>query len=168
MDDYRKTIDRLISRADGEIALNGSPSHAAIVLERMFTRAHRAVRIMTRHLDPLIYFDRAAVRAATEMLRSGKSLKILVDEFDEARLRTEPGLEILRDYNDFEIRQVPDGLRASIALNFSVMDARGFRIEKDHSGATAVISFGKKDINDRLVSLFDEVWAESKPVKEFA
>lgn len=164
MDDYRKQIDRLISKADGEVALNGSVSHAAMVIERMLARAQHKVRIMTRYLDPLIYCDDSTVRAAVDFLRSGKELRILVDEYDPSALDDDNHLLTLKSVGNLQIRQVPEPLRESIALNFSVMDDKGFRLEKDQSGATAVVSFGNESINSRLSALFEKVWEQSEAI----
>ena len=163
MDDYRKQIDSLISKVDGEVLLNGSTSHAAMVIERMLSRAQGTVRIMTRFLDPLIYCEDATKRAAVDFLRAGKKLKILVDDLDGSE--SHPYFCELQGKNELEIRRVPESLRESIAINFSIMDNKGFRLEKDASGETAVVAFGLDNINARLVSLFDSVWKESIEVK---
>lgn len=162
MDAYSTKIDRMISAADGTIALNGSTSHAAVVLERMLSRAQESVRIMTRYLDPLIYAESDTIRAAADFLRSGKSLRILVDQVSSGK--EAEAFELLADEGDIQIRQVPDAFRKSIAINFSLMDQKGFRLEKDESGATAVVSFGQDDLNKRLDVLFDKVWKTSRPV----
>lgn len=171
MDDYRRQIDRLISKSDGEVLLNGSVSHAAMVIERMLSRAHEQVLVMTRNLDPLIYCDDVTSRAALNFVRSGKTFKILIDEYDDKdqRDRDNPYFsQLLKLGGGFELRQVPEGLRDSIALNFAVMDDRGFRIEKDETGATAVVSFGNKSMADRLVALFESVWSSAKAIRELA
>ncbi|NGQ89284.1 hypothetical protein G5V65_00125 [Rhodobacter sp. HX-7-19] len=152
----------MISVADGSIALNGSTSHAAVVLERMLSRGQDSVRIMTRYLDPRIYADSATVLAAADFLRGGKKLRILVDQVSpekEAEV-----FERLADEGDIQIKQVPEAFRNGIAINFSLMDQKGFRLEKDESGATAVVSFGQNDLNERLMTLFDKVWKTSTPV----
>lgn len=159
---YRTKIDRLISAADGSITLNGSTSHAAIVVERMLSRAQERVSIMTRYLDPLVYSDPMTLRAAIEFLRGGKKIRVLVDQVEKDGERNEFGN--LYAEGDIEVRQVPEPLRESIAINFSVMDNKGFRLEKDESGATAVVSFGNDEVTDRLLVLFDKVWAQSQSV----
>lgn len=164
MDEYRKQIDNLINKSDGEVALNGSTSHASMVIERMLARSLSEVRILTKKLDPLIYDDETLQRSALDFLKSGKKLHILVEEFSMQEKQSSAFLDRLKLAGDIEVRQVPEKLREPIEINFSLMDERGFRIEKDESGATAVVSFGNKTVNSRLLSLFDKVWVTSTEV----
>lgn len=161
MDAYRNTIDTLISREDGEVVLNGSTGHAAIVIERMLSRALDKMRILTRSLDPLIYCDDAVLRSALDFARSGKELLILIEEYSDSDIKENDLFVKLGKFSNVEIRQVPEDLRDPIQINFSLMDNRGFRIEKDERGATAIVSFGNRDMNSRLDRLFANLWSKS-------
>jgi len=161
MDAYRNTIDTLISREDGEVVLNGSTGHAAIVIERMLSRALEKMRILTRALDPLIYCDAAVLRSALDFARTGKALLILIEEYNSSDLKEHDLFVKLAKFENVEIRQIPEDLRDPIQINFSLMDDRGFRIEKDERGATAIVSFGNKQMNGRLDKLFKNLWSKS-------
>lgn len=150
---------------DGEVVLNGSTGHAAIVIERMMSRALEKMRILTRTLDPLIYCDDQALRAALDFARSGKELHILVEEYELSDLTEHDFFKKLNNFENVEIRQLPEDLHEPVQVNFSLMDNRGFRIEKDERGATAVVSFGNKVMNQRLESLFETLWGKSSVIQ---
>jgi hypothetical protein len=161
MEEYRAQIDHLISKSDGEVVLNGSASHASMVVERMFSRALTEVRILTRAFDPAIYCDQYVLRSALDLLRSGRRLKVLVEDPLPSEIGKNPYFSDLKDIGDLQIRQVPDDLRGPIAINFALMDENGFRLEKDETGATALVSFGKSSMTSRLSELFSVVWEQS-------
>ncbi|HBM89078.1 MAG: hypothetical protein P1U69_00925 [Parvibaculaceae bacterium] len=170
MEVYRDKIDRLISESSGEIVLNGSHDHAAIIVERMFSRARESVKILTRKFDPRIYCDAETVEAAQQMLGdNSRSIKILIEEIEATNPKGNPYFGELSQFGNLSIRVVPEVLREPISVNFTVMDDCGYRFEKDQSGsgATAIVAFGDVGLTERLSTLFENVWEQSKEY-EFA
>lgn len=162
---YRDKIDRVITEASGEIVLNGSHDHAAIIIERMFSRAKESVRILTAKFDPRIYCDQETISAARKMLGdNSRCIKVLIEEPDATSQTGNPYFEELASVGNLEIRVIPEILRAPISINFALMDEAGFRMEKDQTGTTAIVCFGNNEVTPRLKSLFDEVWSKSQTV----
>lgn len=162
---YRDKIDRIITEASGEIVLNGSHDHASIILERMFSRAHESVCILTRKFDPRIYCDAATVDAARKMLGdNSRRVQVLIEDPEATSQNGNPYFEELASIGNIEIKVIPERLKAPISINFALMDESGFRLEKDQSGTTAIVCFGNREITPRLKSLFDQVWSKSKTV----
>jgi hypothetical protein len=162
---YREKIDKIIVESSGEIVFNGSHDHAAVVIERMFARARESVKILTRKFDPRIYCDNSTVNSARKMLGdSSRRIEILVEDID-ATVRTDnPYFQKLWKAGNLQIREVPSHLKGPLAINFALMDNSGFRLEKDQTGATAIVCFGDETIASRLNSLFVEVWAKSERI----
>ncbi|MEM6381554.1 MAG: hypothetical protein AAF739_02680 [Pseudomonadota bacterium] len=166
---YKQKIDRMIRESTGEIILNGTHEHAAIILERMFAHASESVRILTRKFDPRTYCVPETVAAARSMLTDRKlSIMVLVEEIDSINSEHNPYLGEFRKLENFQIKEVADQLKSPVDVNFALMDERGYRFERDQSGATAVVSFGEKTLTHRLKRLFDDVWVTSNDLRLLA
>lgn len=163
---YREKIDRLITASTGDVVLNGTHDHAAIVLERMFARADKCVKILSEKIDPRIYSEPRTLEAAKRMLGArDRTIQVLVEDLEATPVSRNPFFALADEASNLEIRQVPKNLRGPVAINFSLMDDRGYRFEKDQTGATAIVAFGEKDLTPRLRAVFERVWALSKPLE---
>lgn len=162
IEQYRDKIDRLISEATGEVILNGSHDHAAVVIEKMFDRAKSTVRILTRKFDPRIYCVSQTVEAAKRMLGDrSRSIHILIEELAATNQHDNPYFCDLANYNNLVLKEVPEALRGPISVNFALMDDNGFRFEKDQLGTSAIVAFGDRTLTPRLSAIYDRVWVES-------
>lgn len=163
LESYRAKIDRMITLSNAEIALNGSFDHAAIVVERMLSRASVSVSILTKNFNKRIYCDDLLLDSARGLLSSpSKCMRILIEDWEEEAAKNSPYLLEFRRYPNFDIRQVPEHLKGPVKVNFALMDDSGFRLEKDQTGTTAVVCFGELDLAKKLGVLFDDIWAKSK------
>lgn len=163
---YRAKIDRLIREMSGEVVLNGSHGHAAIILERMFANAKEKVRILSRTLDPRIYGTPETVAHADLFLGlPNREARVLIEE--PAGLDSDhPFLGRLRRHKNLQVRVVPPHLRRPIQINFAVMDACGLRFEQDKTEATAIALFGRAELTQALIDLFEQVWNSSEPAQQ--
>lgn len=162
IDHYRDKIDRLISESSGEVVLNGSHDHAAVVIEKMFDRARSTVRILTRKFDPRIYCVSATVDAAKRMLGDrSRSIHILIEELDATNQYDNPYFCDLAKYDNLILKEVPEPLRGPVSVNFALMDDAGFRFEKDQLGTSAIVAFGDKMLTPRLSAIYNRVWVGS-------
>lgn len=159
IEEYRANINRLIDEMSGELALNGSHEHASVILERMFARAKNSVRILSRTLDPRIYAVPETLEACRRFLgNTERECKVIVEEFPS---NSHGFLSLGREYQNFQVKQVPDGLKKPVAINFALMDRSGFRFEKDQTETTAIAAFGEKDLTNSLDKVFDRLWDKS-------
>lgn len=169
-EEYRTQIDRLIREESGEVVLNGSHAHAAIILERMFSNASQCMEIITRRFDPRIFGTAETIEQAELFLGvPNRACRILVEEINDDALATHPFWEANRRFaesGNLEIRRIPDAFHKVINFNYAVMDDRGFRFEEDKTEAVAFARFGKDahDFTVKLKSIFAKIWGLSIPV----
>lgn len=169
-EDYRNHIDRAIREESSETILNGSHTHATIIIERMFAHARDCVHLMTRRFDPRIYGTSETVEQAKLFLgESDRVCRILIEEIDDLAFATHPFVEALSENiqaGNLEIRQVPKSLADIIKFNYALMDDRGFRFEEDKREAVAVAAFGPETARfvESLKRIFDKTWAQSSKV----
>lgn len=166
-DEYRFHIDRLIREKNGEVVLNGSHSHATIIIERMFANAENDVSILSRRFDPRIYGTPELVEQAELFLaQPDRTAHIVLEEMDEAALADHPFFARLAKFiekGNLSLRKVPDRYADLIKINFAVMDDNGYRFEKDKRQAIASAAFGVGGMANNLRNLFDDIWALSEP-----
>jgi hypothetical protein len=169
LEDYRGHIDRVIREMSGETVLNGSHSHATILIERMFANAERSMDILTRKFDPRVFGTSEAIEQAELFLGdSDRKARVLLEELEESHLSSHPFIQRLRGFWEFgnlEIKVLPKKYADDINLNFAVMDDSGYRFERDKSKPIAVAAFGDKDFPKRLKEFFDTLWDISAPVQ---
>jgi hypothetical protein len=169
LEDYRGHIDRVIREMTGETVLNGSHSHATILIERMFANAEHSMDILTRKFDPRVFGTSEAIEQAELFLGdSDRKARVLLEEVDESHLSSHPFIQKLRGFwgpGNLEIKVLPTHLAQGINVNFAVMDDSGYRFERDKSRPVAVAAFGEKEFPARLKEFFNSLWDMSKPVQ---
>ena len=80
-EEYRSEIDRRIKANQKDTMLNGSSSHAAIVVERLFAHARDKVRILSKSFTPEIYADGQLIDRAKQFLSEpGRTLEVMVED----------------------------------------------------------------------------------------
>jgi hypothetical protein len=163
LEEYKNRINRLITENSGEIELNGSHDHASVIIDCMLARAQSTVRILSRTFDPRIYAKPDVVASARLFLgEQNRKCRVLVEEISP--VWGENGFVALEKlFPNLEIKQVPESLRASVSMNFALMDDNGLRYEKDQNEASAFVMFGKKELTTDLSRLFDKLWGLSTP-----
>ncbi|MER8955792.1 hypothetical protein NKH98_24305 [Mesorhizobium sp. M0833] len=162
---YRAKIDRLIREMSGEVVLNGSHIHASIIIERMFARASSCIRILSRTFDPRIYGAPDTVAHANLFLGlPNRKAEVLIEEPHNLDTSNHPFFHSLVGHPNLQIRVVPQHLRAPIQMNFSIMDNKGLRFEKDNTETAAIALFGESPLTNDLIRLFDRVWQTSAPM----
>lgn len=168
LEDYRGHIDRVIREMSGETVLNGSHSHATILIERMFANAEKSMDILTRKFDPRIFGTSEAIEQAELFLGDKeRHSRVLLEEVDETNLSNHPFISKLKDFlksGNLEIRVLPKHFADSVNINFAVMDDRGYRFERDKSRPVAVAAFGEAEFPKRLKEFFDSMWTQSEPI----
>jgi hypothetical protein len=169
LEDYRGHIDRVIREMDGETVLNGSHSHATILIERMFANASETMDILTRKFDPRVFGTSEAIEQAELFLGDpDRKARILLEEFNDSHLDAHPFIQRLKGFfatEGLEIRVLPKPIAKKVNVNFAVMDNTGYRFERDKSKPVAVAAFGKAEFPEKLKEFFDALWEMSNPVK---
>lgn len=163
IDTYTNHIDNLARLMDGSTVLNGSAEHAAVINERMFNYADETMDILTRNLDPRVYGTPELVSRAKLFLGlAGRKLRIAVENPESFTSSGHPLVVALRENENFEIRKIPDDLHDLVDVNFTVMDAKSYRFERDKTEAVAVACFGDREgFAVKLTGFFEKVWART-------
>jgi hypothetical protein len=169
LEEYRLHIDRLMREMSGEIVLNGSYEHAAVIVERMFANARRCVNILSLRLDQRVYGTPETVQEAARFLRdSAHSARILVESLDTAELEKHPFIVRMRDAiarRALQIRKLPSHVSDNLAVNFSLMDGNlGYRFEENKEEAIATAAFGPTPFAQKLEPVFESLWKRGEPV----
>src|SRR4051812_45107221 len=120
LEEYRLHIDRLMREMSGEIVLNGSYEHAAVIVERMFANARRSVDILSLRLDERVYGTPETVHEAERFLKDpNHSARLLVESLDSADLEKHPFIVRMRDAiarKALQIRKMPAPVSDNLAV----------------------------------------------------
>lgn len=155
-------LDQLLEAArtgSDELFFNGSPEHACDILTALFRTTKRETCFVTRRLEPSVFGRSEVVDAASELLRSGKSMKILFDEDpDECISSTHPFIQAIRSSNRLEIRQISALALANMPYHFTVSDGHAYRYEPDKMKLEAVACMNDPKHGDNFQGIFDSLW----------
>lgn len=170
LEEYKNHIDRLVRQMDGSTVLNGSAEHAAAINECMFNHANDSMQIVTRRLDPRVYGTKDLVAKAKLFLGvPERRLQIAVENAPAFSETEHPLVAALSAYPNFEIREIPQPVHELIDVNFTLMDERSFRFERDKSEAVAIACFGDTSgFVGKLSGLFGKIWSISTPIADEA
>lgn len=172
MNNYRAQIDRAIYEATGDVVMNGSTDHAAVIIERIFANATNSVRILSRRLDPRVFGTNEVLEQARVFTADpDRKISILVEELTVEKLAQNPLVQTLRPYilsGDAKVGLVSEARRKTLPFNFTLLDKLGYRYESDKNKAVAHASFGGSaaDTTASMCGLFGTIWAESTDVSE--
>lgn len=169
---YRQFIEVLARDNVNQRIPNGHPVHASVLVEAMFEKAEREMRIFTGSLAAETYDEPLLVDAACRFLTKPRSrLRILLQQPMQKTdvLSRKMVSEILamraRRVGTFDVR-VADPAYAHDD-HYAVMDDGGFRFEVDHTETTAVANFNEPSVARELASGFDVAFGLGVPVDIF-
>jgi hypothetical protein len=150
--------------ADGnkpsEILVNRSAHHAAIVMEVLFSKAHREVRILTKALSEDVYATPSTLRAAIRFLQQngdGK-IEILTEQpIDRASHGFLRELDHQGCGGRVKVWAVPPNAQKMYRFNFAVVDGLHFRFESDRDNREAIVQFGETAFAGHLDRIFGTI-----------
>lgn len=168
-DEYRSRIDQLIREDQGDLVMNGTPEHAAIITERMFANADQNISILAERLDNRIFGASSTLEQAKLFLagRADRKIEIIVENVDDVALETHPffqGLSAAIESGQLLIRRLPEAVSRLMPFNFTLMDDRGFRFESDKAQPVANAAFGDTPFTQTLRGVFNSLWKRADPV----
>jgi len=164
LDQYRELVRQHARLENGEAFYNNSYDHARIIMEEMFAKAERRVKILTKALDNRVYEGSLMTEYADYFAASpGASLQILIeDNLAPESLSAHPLIEDIKESSAVEIRRVPKEIVERYSYNCAIADGLHFRFEDDRRNVSAVAAFGRKDTAEHLEDIFDQIWAASE------
>lgn len=158
MRSYKERVWALAARRDGEAVYNGSPEHAAIIVERLFASANGHVRLLTGDLEAKVYADPLVVQAAQRFLsHADRRLDVLVE--DDNFSRSHLLWNSIGPAENAHFYKVPAELSERIPYHFMTADSDCFRFERDKNSHTAVAAFGDQAATTNLNGIFDSLRA---------
>ncbi len=159
LEEYAENVQRRIDENDGELFLNRSEWHAAIILRKFIESAKSSVDIFCGHLNKNVYGDllpcfRAAHENKVELRVMTASPKICAIEVADG----------LRQMDAFRSMKVEN----TSFPHFAVVDGCRYRLETDEADKSAVVcAFAetKEQIQraSSLVLLADLLWESMSP-----
>ena len=158
MDRYRELVKKLFAEKLNDTIANGTPQHAAVLYEAMFSNAQKNIRIFCNDLSVDVFGKDEVVTAAQDALNRG--VKFEIAYLNLPKLSDFIKLITKENYNEkVEIykatREIKDLDGKSI--NFAVMDSCGFRFENNKEECKAFASANRPDIAEPLIKLFDNM-----------
>lgn len=169
LEEYRERIQALARERNGVPIYNGSPDHAAIIVEHLFLLAHHQVRILSGDLNSRVYGTTGVVQRAREFLsHSNRELRILLER--ETYSPAHPLIAELNADRNVKIALVPPHIQGALKYHLATADDDCFRFEPEKENHLAVAAFGDTKGASNLNEIFDDIWglSEQRPVAAFA
>lgn len=168
---YREMIDDAAESCKAEIISNKDPRHAAYLMQTLFKRAKKHVRIYTTQLArnvgrEQVYASPDLIGAATALAteRPDTRVSVIVQEaldIDEGMAPTDHPLIKGLSSERARLRVCQyEGERQF--GDFAVMDESAYRVETDDRKATAMANFGDPEFASILAKLFDLMMASDQ------
>lgn len=155
---YKERVWQLAEKRDGEAIYNGSPEHAAVIVERLFATAEHHVRLLTGDLEAKVYAETEVIQSATRFLAHGDhKLDVLVE--DDSFSRFHPFWVAVGACENAQFYHAPQELSELIPYHFMTADDKSFRFERDKNTHTAVAAFGDAVVTTNLNGIFDSLKA---------
>lgn len=153
----------LAQRRTGEPFYNGSPEHAAAIVEQLFRIATSSVCILADDLDARVYGRQEVTAVASLFLKqSNHRLRVLV-EHDTFSVK-HPLLTVIENEPNAELRKVLDVDAPYVVYNFALADDDSYRYEPEKNKREAIAAFGDKLGTESLRRTFDVIWNRAEVI----
>lgn len=160
--EYRKRVKALADLRNGGAIFNGSPDHAAVIVENLFNVAHNHVRILTGDLDARVYGNPKVVQRATEFIgHNDHTLDILIEH--NTLSAHHPLVLALKDAGNVTVKLIPPSIADGTPYHFMTADSDCYRFEETKGSHKAVAAFGNQSAMT-LVNIHDSIMAHSTPI----
>ena len=157
MDDYRAYVKQKAVDGDGVIVLNRTPSHAAIVISALFSKAQSLVEIVSDGLDDTVWLAEDVAGEAVAFLRRNADARLIVVVGKPIAVAGNGLLSTIRDAGFIDrvtMFHAPEDLMAKFDVNFMVVDSKHLRFQGERAKFEAVIQFNESDRGEKLHKLF--------------
>jgi hypothetical protein len=155
---YRTMVETAMARALSEkkpvILGNTGPAHAAVVLEIMAANSNNTLDIVSGFLDDSVW---SADFLQAFLTRNPKSeIRILLDDLPHDRVPDRSALNRLRRSDRLVAKRLP----LPLGVHFCVGDGLHIRLEPLPSSCEASVSFGNRELAQRIESSFESMWGK--------
>lgn len=164
LETYTETILRMMRERKGTPVLNGSPDHAAVIIENLFHVAHHDICLLSGDLNSRVYGTAGVVQRAREFLgHSDHRLRVLLEK--DTFSNTHPLVEEMIDAENAELRLLQKTVSDKLKFHFMAADQDCFRFEPEKDKHVAVAAFGDVETTSHLRDVFETMWEEANPIQ---
>lgn len=155
---YRDAIRSMIAKKSSEIFPNASYSHASIVLTELVRASMFNVSIFCRCMSQDVYGNRGLVDAIADAVSRGVNVRFLLQQ-DTPQAETVIGIFDNPSHHIHVIKKEEDKNKP----NFSVVDSKMFRYERDKIARKAVVCVNSRTATPKILEKwFDKVFSSKE------
>jgi len=169
MQTYIDFVEKLASEGQDEIFFNSGPTHASIVMSRIFKYAKDSVRIFCGGFNGAVSNDDEYLKYLDDFLQKGGKLKVLVEE-DLSKGQGKI-FRVLRNHKaNVEVYQTSsrvtmnNGTGQPQRIHFTVGDDKMLRIETGVEDYRAQVNFGNTGEARVFIDLFEKLLPKGKAI----
>jgi hypothetical protein len=163
--EYRNNVESLAEMKSDLVFRNKSATHAAIVLENIFSSSNEVVRILSNRISKDVsnqfptYCD-----AVEKFLMEGGVIKVI--HYDDLDLESDI-VKLLMEYktklpSQVLIKSAEQKVLLDFAdgdeIHYSVGDDNSYRVEVDTKTREAFVCFNDKEVARELINVFDDLF----------
>lgn len=155
LSDYRADVEKFFDAQSPDIITNKDRHHAAILISTLFKKADREVIVFSRQLDGDFYTQEDVKSQILEAAKRGVDIRILVQESVEAK-------DLVRDLLKEQWKGKvtvhlckPGSLGAASSINFTVVDGKAYRLEKNRDNHEAFACANDPKTAQKIIKVFE-------------
>ena len=172
---YKEFVQMLSDNSDTRVFLNKGEKHALVVLERIFRRSSKTVRIFAGNLCRTVGKEADYIAALSDFIDRGGRVRILLNDFDENLAKESDLYKRLAYFKHLgkdiivkttKAKPYQEGDPDQKEIHFTVGDEIAYRIETDIKQRSAQCCMNGIDTANMTVEFFDGLFdsEESKEV----
>jgi len=156
---YSQLVESLFKTDSTELISNGAPLHAAILYEKFFQHAKASVVIFCKKLASEVFTEPLILSQAERALARGVSIRVVTQdeevdknifsEWIKEKANTDERVSCLSGQHVAKIRD--------IEANFTVMDGRAYRLEKERGEIKATACVNDPVLAEKLTAIFEKI-----------
>ena len=160
MQHYKDFVETLAKEGQDKLFFNSGPTHAAIVMSRIFKYSSDHVRIFCGGFDGTVSNDESYLNNLQAFLEKGGKVSILATE-DKTENESCKIFALLKKYSkQVDMRLTHSKVVDSTTKNpihFTIGDSRMLRVETGVEDYTAQVNFGNEEKAKMFISIFDNM-----------
>lgn len=165
---YREYVQaKSATDGPGEVFLNRTLDHAAIIIEFLFRKASRQMEILTGSLNENVYCKPKTLEAVNDFLAKDDAKMAIILE-NNIQIREHGLFKLAADSNatdKISWHLVPTNMIPTYKYHFALSDGCHFRFEQDRKQPEALVQFNNCQIGGNLHSIFEDIRGFSRKLR---
>lgn len=171
LNEYIEYVEKLASTMENEVFFNSGPTHASIVMSRIFKYSNKTVKIFCGGFNGDVSNDPTYLKYAEEFLNKSDTKLIAIVENDLTANSNSMIFDVLKNYKDkvsiyntnARIKYSSDS-NADKFIHFAIGDDKMLRVETGIEEYVAQVNFGDVEETKIYVDLFNQL-LDTNPTK---